>query len=146
MVFRQYHSPVNLSTRERQLLTPLVVLLIVVVSFQLLADVAEALSRVADVVIIFIAAWAVSYLLSPLVTRIDQRTILNRALSVVVVYIGIAFVLAGTLALVVPGLVSQLNDLIIRAPECGDRAAQEGSARQGRTAGPGLVARVTDIY
>src|SRR5438128_356246 len=113
MVFRQYHSPVNLSTRERQLLTTLVVLLIVLATFQLLADVTEALSRVADVVIIFIAAWAVSYLLSPLVTRIDQRTILNRALSVVVVYIGIAIVLAGTLALVVPGLVSQLNDFIM---------------------------------
>ena len=39
MVFRQYHSPVNLSTRERQLLTTLVVLLIILASFQLLADV-----------------------------------------------------------------------------------------------------------
>src|SRR5882672_12633947 len=98
MVFRRYHSPVNLSTRERQLITTLVVLLIVLATFQILADLTEILSRVADVVIVFVAAWAVSYLLSPLVTRIDERTILNRALSVVVVYIGIAFVLAGTLA------------------------------------------------
>src|SRR5438094_576445 len=146
MVFRQYHSPVNLSTRERQLLTTLVVLLIVLASFQLLADVTEALSRVADVVIIFIAAWAVSYLLSPLVTRIDQRTILNRALSVVVVYIGIAFVLAGTLALVVPGLVSQLNDLIVRAPGYGDRAAREVVNLQRRLEGAGVPVSVTDLY
>src|SRR2546430_6878051 len=146
MVFRQYHSPVNLSTRERQLLTPLVVLLIILATFQLLADLTEALSRVADVLIIFVAAWAVSYLLSPLVTRIDQRTILNRALSVVVVYIGIAFVLAGTLALVVPGLVSQLNDLIVRAPEYGDRAAQEVVALQRRLEGAGLPVSVTDLY
>src|SRR5947208_9621090 len=117
MVFLQYHSPVSLSTRERQLLTTLVVLLIVLVSFQLLADVTEALSRVADVVIIFIAAWAVSYLLSPLVTRIDQRTILNRVLSVVVVYIGNAFVLAGALALVVLGLVSKQYGVLACAPE-----------------------------
>ena len=146
MVFRQYHSPVNLSTRDRQLLTTLVVLLIVLASFQLLADVTEALSRVADVVIIFVAAWAVSYLLSPLVTRIDQRTILNRALSVVVVYIGIAFVLAGTLALVVPGLVSQLNDLILRAPEYGDRAAREVVDLQRRLEGAGVPVSVTDLY
>jgi len=146
MVFRRYHSPVNLSTRERQLLTTLVVLLIILASFQLLADVTEALSRVADVVIIFVAAWAVSYLLSPLVTRIDQRTILNRALSVVVVYIGIAIVLAGTLALVVPGLVSQLNDLIVRAPEYGDRAAQEVVALQRRLEQAGLPVSVTDLY
>ena len=146
MVFRQYHAPVNLSGRERQLVTTLVVLLIILALFQLLADLTEALSRVADVVIIFIAAWAVSYLLSPLVTRIDQRTILNRTLSVVVVYIGIAFVLAGTLALVVPGLVSQLNDLIIRAPEYGDRAAQEVIALQRRLEGSGLPVSVTDLY
>src|SRR6267143_2570370 len=146
MVFRQYHSPVNLSTRERQLITTLVVLLIVLATFQILANLTEALSRVADVVIVFVAAWAVSYLLSPLVNRIDQRTILNRALSVVVVYIGIAFVLAGTLALVVPGLVSQLNDLIVRAPEYGDRAAREVVALQQRLEGAGLPVNVTDLY
>jgi predicted PurR-regulated permease PerM len=146
MVFRRYHSPVNLSRRERQLITILVVLLILLATFQILADLTEVLSRVADVVIIFIAAWAVSYLLSPLVTRIDQRTILNRALSVVVVYIGIAFVLAGTLALAVPGLVSQLNDLIVRAPEYGDRAAREVIALQQRLEGTGVPVNVTDLY
>src|SRR6267143_132085 len=146
MVFRQYHSPVNLSTRERQLITTLVVLLIVLATFQILADLTEALSRVADVVIVFVAAWAVSYLLSPLVNRIDQRTILNRALSVVVVYIGIAFVLAGPLALVDPGLVSQLNDLIVRAPEYGDRAAREVVALQQRLEGAGVPVNVTDLY
>ena len=61
MVFRRYHSLVNLSTRERQLLTTLVVLLIILATFQLLSYLTDALSRVADVVIIFVAAWAVSY-------------------------------------------------------------------------------------
>src|SRR5205823_12151145 len=70
----------------------------------------------------------------------------NRALSVVVVYIGIAVVLAGTLALVVPGLVSQLNDLILRAPEYGDRAAQEVAALQHRLGGAGVPVDVTDLY
>jgi predicted PurR-regulated permease PerM len=146
MVFRRYHSPVNLSARERQLLTTLVVLLIILATFQLLSYLTAALSLVADVVIIFVAAWAVSYLLSPLVNRIDQRTILNRALSVVVVYIGIAFVLAGTLALAVPGLVSQLNDLVARAPEYGDRAAREVVALQQRLEGAGLPVSVTELY
>jgi predicted PurR-regulated permease PerM len=146
MVFRQYHALVNLSARERQLVTTLVVLLIILALFQILANLTEALSRVADVIIIFIAAWAVSYLLSPLVTRIDQRTLLNRALSVVVVYIGIAIVLAGTLALAVPGLVSQLNDLIVRAPEYGDRAAREVVALQQRLERGGLPVSVTELY
>jgi predicted PurR-regulated permease PerM len=137
---------VSLSTRERQLITTLVVLLIILALFQILTVLTQVLSRVADVVIIFVAAWAVSYLLSPLVTRIDQRTPLNRALSVVVVYIGIAFVLAGTLALAVPGLVAQLNDLIVRAPEYGDRAAKEVVALQLRLEGAGLPVSVTDLY
>ena len=146
MVFRRYHSPVNLSKRERQLLTTLVVLLIILASVQLLSYLTDALSRIADVVIIFVAAWAFAYLLSPLVNRIDERTPLNRALSVVVVYIIIAFVLAGTLALAVPGLVAQLNDLIVRAPEYGDRAAREVVALQQRLEQAGLPVSVTELY
>ncbi|HEV8469617.1 MAG TPA: AI-2E family transporter [Candidatus Limnocylindria bacterium] len=136
----------SLSPRERQLLTTLAVLLIILASFQILADLSAVLSRVADVVIIFIAAWALSFLLGPLVSRIDERTPLNRTLSVVVVYIGIAIVLAGTLALAVPGLVNQLNDLVTRAPEYGDRAAREVLALQQRLEGSGVSVNVTDLY
>ncbi len=138
--------PVNLSARERQLLTTLAILLIILASFQILANLSEALSRVADVVLIFVAAWALSFLLGPLVNRIDERTPLNRALSVVVVYIGIAIVLTGTLALAVPGLVSQLNDLVTRAPEYGERAAREVLALQQRLEGSGVQVKVTDLY
>ena len=51
MVFRQYHSPCESLDRERQLITTLVVLLIVLATFQILADLTEVLSRVADVLI-----------------------------------------------------------------------------------------------
>lgn len=146
MVFRHYHSHVTLSTRERQLLIVLAVLLIVLAAIQVIAEITTALIRVADVVLIFVAAWAVSYLLAPLVNRIDERTPLNRAFSVVVVYIGIAIVLAGVLALAVPGLVTQLNDLVTRAPEYGDRAAREVVALQQRLESAGLPIRVTDLY
>src|SRR6266566_5609899 len=77
MVFRRYHAPVNLSARERQLITTLVVL---------------------------------------------------------------------PIALAVPGLVSQLNDLIVRAPEYGDRAAREVVALQQRLEGAGVPVSVTDLY
>ena len=136
----------NLTSRDRQLLTTLVVLLIVFVAFQLAASVWEAVARVADVLLIFFAAWMVSYLLSPIVSRIDERTVLNRALSVVVVYIGIAFVLTALLALAVPGLVAQLNDLVTRAPEYGDRAAREVVALQQNLERLGVPVSVTDLY
>ena len=136
----------NLSARERQLLSVLAILLIILASFQLIAAVWEAVGRVADVLLIFIVAWGFSYLLTPLVNVIDERTVLNRALSVVVVYIGIAIVLAGVLALAVPGLVAQLNELVTRAPEYGDRAARQVVAFQQELARRGVPIDVTSLY
>ena len=136
----------NLSPRERQLLTILVVLLIIVAAFQIIGALWLAVLQVADVVLIFVAAWAVSFLLSPLVNRIDERTPLNRALSVMLVYLGIAIVLAGVLALVVPGLVAQLNDLVTRGPEYGDRAAAEVAAFQQQLARTGVPLNITQLY
>ena len=136
----------NLSTRERQLLTTLAVLLIVLATFQILAELTQALARVADVLLIFVAAWALSYLLAPLVNRIDEATPLNRAASVILVYIGIAIVLTAALALAVPTLVGQLNDLIVRAPEYGDRAASEVIAVQRSLEQAGVPIRVTELY
>ena len=136
----------NFSSRERQLLSTLVILLIIVAAFQIVATLWLAVLQVADVVLIFIAAWALSYLLSPLVNRIDERTPLNRALSVVLVYLGIAIVLAGVLALVVPGLVAQLNDLVTRAPEYGDRAAREAAGLQVQLERAGVPVKVTELY
>src|SRR5438132_6173518 len=143
---RRYHSGVNFSSRERQLLSTLVILLIIVAAFQIVATLWLAVLQVADVVLIFIAAWALSYLHSPLVNRIGERTPLNRALSVVLVYLGIAIVLAGVLALVVPGLVAQLNDLVTRGPEYGDRAAVEVAAFQQQLARTGLPVNVSQLY
>ena len=68
----------TLSKRERRLLVALVVLAIVFLALQIAATVWVAVARIADVVLIFIAAWAFSYMLAPLVDRIDRRTPLNR--------------------------------------------------------------------
>jgi predicted PurR-regulated permease PerM len=115
---------VSLSARDRQLLRVLVVLAILYLAFHLFALAWVAIAQVADVIIIFVAAWALAYLLSPLVTRIDLATPLNRTLSVVVVYIGIALVLVVIGLLAIPPLIAQLNDLVTRGPEYGARASQ----------------------
>src|SRR3989454_2788578 len=143
---RRYHSGVNFSSRERQLLTTLVILLIIVAAFQIVATLWLAVLQVADVVLIFIAAWALSYLLSPPVHGSAEPTPLNRALSVVLVYLGIAVALAGVLALVVPGLVAQLNALVTRAPEYGDRAAREAAGLQVQLERAGVPVKVTELY
>ncbi len=137
---------VSLSAREHQLLQVLVVLAILYLALQVFALGWVAVAQVADVIIIFIAAWAIAYLLSPLVTRIDTATALDRTLSVVVVYIGIALVLVLIGLLAIPPLIAQLNDLVTRGPEYGERASQLAAGIQAALERLGIHVNLTEFY
>lgn len=116
-------GPMTLSRRERQLLMVLVVVLTLYLLIETAALLSEAFLRIADVVIIFIAAWAFAYLLTPLVGAVERRTALNRAGAVAVVYLLIAVVLGAILAIAVPALAIQLNTLQERGPELAQNTA-----------------------
>ena len=120
----------RLSHRERQLLALLVVLLIIYIGTEVFARLSEAFIRVADVFIIFGAAWAFAYLLSPLVNVIDRRTRLNRSGAVLVVYAGLAVAIAGILAVGLPGLAAQLDALRHRGPELATNTAEAARGLQ----------------
>jgi predicted PurR-regulated permease PerM len=137
---------VRLSAREHQLLQVLVVLAILYLAIQVFALGWVAVAQIADVVIIFVAAWALAYLLAPLVNRIDTQTPLNRTLSVVVVYIAIALVLVVIGLLVVPPLVAQLNDLVTRGPEYGERASQLAASIQAALERVGIRVDLAEFY
>jgi predicted PurR-regulated permease PerM len=137
---------VNLSPREHQLLQVLVSLAIIYLALQVFALGWVAVAQVADVIIIFVVAWALAYLLSPLVNRIDHETPLNRTLSVVVVYIAIALVLALIGLLAIPPLVAQLNDLVTRGPEYGERASQLAADIQSALERFGIHVDLTEFY
>lgn len=139
-------GPVSLSAREHQLLQVLVSLAIVYLALQVFAFGWVAVAQVADVIIIFVVAWALAYLLSPLVNRIDHETPLNRTLSVVVVYIAIALVLVLIGLLAIPPLVAQLNDLVTRGPEYGERASQLAADIQSSLERLGIRADLTEFY
>jgi len=115
---------VELSPRDRTLVTATLVLLLVFLAFQVATAFLGALARVADVLLIFLVAWAVSYLLVPLVDLVDRRTLLDRTGAVAVVYLAIAIVFGIVLALGVPVLASQLAALTQRGPEFGEKASQ----------------------
>ncbi|HET9808444.1 MAG TPA: AI-2E family transporter [Candidatus Limnocylindria bacterium] len=136
----------NLSAREHQLLQALVVLAILYLALQVFALGWVAVAQVADVIIIFIAAWALAYLLSPLVNSIDTETPLNRTLSVVVVYIAIALMLVLIGLLAIPPLVAQLNDLVTRGPEYGERATQLAAGIQTTLERIGVRVDLTEFY
>jgi predicted PurR-regulated permease PerM len=137
---------VNLSAREHQLLQVLVSLAIIYLALQVFVLGWVAVAQVADVIIIFVVAWALAYLLSPLVNRIDHETPLNRTLSVVVVYIAIAMVLVLIGLLAIPPLVAQLNDLVTRGPEYGERAAQLAADIQSTLERFGIRVDLTEFY
>ena len=114
----------ELTRRERSILTWLAILLVAFLAIEVAMLVLGALAHVVDVILIFLVAWAVAYMLVPLVDLIDRRTPLDRWGAVLIVYLAVALLLAATLALVVPVLASQLVTLVDRAPEYGDRAAR----------------------
>lgn len=113
----------KLSARERGLATLLAVLAAIWLGLQLAAWLWLAVARVADVVLVFIAAWALAYLLGPLIQRIERRTRLGHAGSVGVIYLGLFVILGGVVALLVPRLAEQLAALAANGPQYGAKAA-----------------------
>ena len=136
----------TLSRRERRLLFALVVLAIMFLGLQIAAAVWVAVARIADVVLIFIVAWAFSYVLAPLVDRLDRRTALNRTGAVLVVYAGIAIVLAGVLALALPAFAEQLAGFAGRTPEYTARADRAVVDFQDGLAASGVRVNIVDFY
>lgn len=137
---------VELSGRDRSLLTVVAVLLVVYLAFQVASEVLGAIARVADVLLIFLVAWAVSYLLVPLVDLVDRRTRLDRTGAVAVVYLLIALVLTVVLALGVPAIAGQLSALTERGPEFGEKASQIVIEVQHRLESAGIRADITAFY
>ena len=136
----------RLTDRDRQLLRIVAVLLIVFLGIQVFAQVWQAVGAVADVLLIFIVAWAIAYLLAPLVQRIDDATPLDRAFSVVVVYVGLAFVIVVALSIVVVPLSQQLSDFAARAPEYGTRASEAVQNAQKTLNDAGLRVDLAEFY
>ncbi|MDP9321202.1 MAG: AI-2E family transporter [Chloroflexota bacterium] len=136
----------KVSARERQLLRALAVLAIVFLALQVFAILWEAFGRIADVLVIFGAAWAFSYILSPLVDRIDRRTVLNRFGAVLVVYGAIFILLAAAGAFAVPRLADQLAALAARGPELGSTADQAAKDFQGNLDRLGVPVNIVPLY
>jgi predicted PurR-regulated permease PerM len=136
----------RLTKSDLQLLRIVGFLFAVYLAIQVFAQVWQAVGAIADVLLIFVAAWAIAYLLSPLVRRIDDRTRLDRTMAVIIVYIGVAIVLVILTSIVVVPLSQQLADFGARAPEYGNLAAQAVVNAQATLHGLGLQVDLTEIY
>lgn len=136
----------DLTARDRTLITAALVLLVAFLAIQVATALLGALALVADVLLVFLVAWAVAYLLVPLVDLVDRRSPLDRLGAVAVVYLAIFIVLAVVLAFGVPALAGQLAALGDRAPEFGERAAQVVVDIQDRFEGAGIPVDIEGIY
>ncbi len=136
----------RLTDNDRQLLRIVAALLIVYLAIQVFAQIWQAVATVADVLLVFVAAWAIAYLLSPLVRRVDERTPLDRTLSVVVVYVALGVVIVVGTSLVFAPLTQQLSDFVARAPEYSALAAQAVLNAQTTLQSAGLKVDLTELY
>jgi len=136
----------ELSRRERSVLMATAVTLLVFLALQVAAILLDLLAIVADVLLIFLVAWAVSYLLDPLVRFVERRSVFARLGAVAVVYLALFVVLAVVLALGVPTLAAQLAALAERGPEFGERAARMVIDLQTLLDRAGVRVDIEDIY
>lgn len=136
----------DLSARDRALITVTLVLLVVYLAIQVAGEVLGLVARVADVLLVFLVAWAFAYLLLPLVDLVDRRTRLDRLGAVAVVYLAIALLLALVMVLGVPALAGQLASLTERGPEFGDKAAGIVIDTQKRLEDAGIRADIAALY
>jgi len=121
-------------------------LLAIYLAMQVFAQIWQAVAIVADVLLIFVVAWALAYILGPLVDRVDRTTPLDRTMSVVLVYVGVFVFLAATLGLVIAPVSQQLADFSNRAPEYGAAAAQAVVNAQLRLQDLGLHVDLAELY
>src|SRR3954469_3301184 len=136
----------RLTEGDLRLVRVVAVLFALFLAIQVFSQVWQAIGAVSDVLLIFVIAWAIAYLLAPLVERIDMRTPLDRTPSVAVVYVGLGFVLVVLTSLVVAPLSQQLSDFSARAPEYGDRAAQAVLNVQTTLQGIGMRVDLAELY
>lgn len=132
--------------RERLTLA-LLVLGVAAVSLWLAQQLVDILARVADVLLVFLFAWALAYLLLPIVSRLERRVPrLHRIGAVAIVYLALLGVVGVSLALAVPVLTTQLQVLIDSAPQYGDRLAEVVGGLQQQLNARGLRVNVEALY
>lgn len=131
---------------ERTLRLIALTLAIVAISLWLLGQFAELIGRIADVVLIFVFAWALAYLLAPPITWLESKTRLNRLGAILVVYLFLVVALAAALALAVPTIAVQLAGLVERAPALGESVAAGVVALQEQLVARGVRVDLTALY
>lgn len=144
----------------------LLVLLILIAALFLAQMLWQLLSGFADIILLFILAWILSFVLAPMVNDLHEHPVpliitdlvrpligdaranrlaqahLPRTMAVVFVYLGLLLVIVVILALFVPPMVAQLTQLTRHLPDYMGLAPELGGWIQDRLAGFGIQVNV----
>jgi predicted PurR-regulated permease PerM len=136
----------ELTQGEHRLLRALLVLGVAALVLWVGGVLAAMLERVANVVLLFVLAWAVAFLLAPSVTRLQARFRLSRVLAVAIVYVVLFLALILALAILVPVVTAQVAAFIQDAPASGERMAEQVRGLQRELDARGVQLDLTALY
>ncbi len=119
---------------------------IAAISLWVLGELALLFARVADVVLVFVFAWALAYLLAPPVAWLQSRARLSRIGGVLIVYVALVIAFVVALALAVPVMSAQLAGLVERAPAYGEALAERVRGLQSDLAAGGIRLDLAGLY
>jgi predicted PurR-regulated permease PerM len=121
-------------------------LAVIALAVWIFGAVEQLFERIADVALVFVFAWALAYLLAPVVTWLERRARLGRLSAVLVVYAALVIALAAALALVVPVIFTQLSGLVASAPQYGERLTDRVLELQRDLVSRGINVDLATIY
>lgn len=131
---------------ERRLLRVLLVLGVIAVSLWLAWMVLGALAVVADVVLVFVLAWALAYLIHPLVRLLRDRAGIPQTISVALVYAALIGLIAVALGLLAPVLATQVASFVERAPQLGEQMGEQVRGLDRSLARAGIDVDLAGLY
>lgn len=107
-----------------RLLNVLLGLLIVLVALVVAQIVWHLLSDYADILLLFLLGWLVSFILNPVVSWLAEHPSLRipRAASIAIIYLAFAIVVVLAIIFLAPTALTQLSDLARRLPELASQA------------------------
>ncbi|MBI5301263.1 MAG: AI-2E family transporter [Chloroflexi bacterium] len=109
---------------RNQLINIVLVLIIILITLIVAQMVWHLLSDYADVLLLFLLGWLVSFILNPIVSWLGENSSfrLPRAASIAIIYLAFALIIVIGIALLAPIAIQQLSDIARRLPALASQA------------------------
>lgn len=115
-MIRYAHMSVIKELREIPEFRLLVIVLLLISGGYLLGMIWGVLSRFSDIFLLLFLSWLLSFILEPVIARLTSAS-LSRAISAIIVYVGLIVFLLIAGLLIIPSILSQLTTLAGVLPE-----------------------------